>query len=374
MNAIGRPPVRNSPEPVSDVTLQINVCAGDLAYADVTVPALIAAHRADVADVLIVADACRPQSTPVVHSPSRFPAPAFGVRIAALRRMCERWLAEKIVDRIEWIEPAAKQIAVLNRRYLGHDTDWTHDHLGHALTAYFAGWDCPRTRYVLHFDADVLLHQAPSFRWLETAIGALARSPRALAASPRIAPPDPDDDAPLFDSRIPGNGWQSGWPLIRSAHGWSSPWFSTRCHLLDRARLAEQLPLSSPAGPRSDAVSAWVNRCLFPLYNFKQWIRNPAGAPSGLADRILSRIARRVVPPFPLPPEVLLHATALRRNLECIYLGDPRVWYIHPDTKPPELVALLPQIVKRVTAGAVPAGQYGFTGIRCSDWSSVAIG
>ncbi len=352
----------------AEITLQINVCAGDLAYADTTVGALVATHRPQVGEVLIVADACRPQSTPLLHTPSRFPASVFASRIDQLRRKCRAWLDAGLVDRVEWIDPNAPGTPALNRRYLGRATAWTHDHLGHALTAYFAGWDRPRTRYVAHFDADIVLHQAPGYRWLPAAVHALEQDSRALAASPRIAPPLTDHTSPLLDAQIAGNGWQPSWPLIPFSLGWNSPWLSTRAHLLDRERLAGFLPLVSGASPFADAIGAFVNRVLFPVYDYRPWLSDPSLLPTGLGERVASRLARRIIPPFPLPPEVLVHRTALRRGLNCIYLGDPRAWYIHPDTKPPELVALMPRIVDAVSIGAIPPAQRGFTGIRSNDW------
>ncbi len=352
-----------------DITLQINVCAGDLAYLDLTVPALVATHRADVREVLIVADACRPQSTPVLHAPSRFPAADFATKIARLREICARWLNSGLVDRVDWLEPWSPRTPELNRRYLGRATPWTHDHLGHALTAYFAGWDSPRTRYVLHFDADVLLYQQPGYSWLRSAVVAMEAAPLVLASSPRLSPPKSGPDSPLVDQNIAGNGWQPMWPLVPSVAGWTSPWITTRCHLLDRERLARYLPLAPRGRPIAETFDEVLNRLLFPLYNVRAWIADPARPPTRLSERIASRIARRMIPPFPLPPEVLLHENALQSGFECLYLGDPRAWYIHPDSKPPEVLSLFPLLVASVKSGRVPASQLGFTGIRPGDWA-----
>lgn len=352
--------------PNSEVTLQINLCAGDLAYAELTVPALIATHRADVREVLVIADACRPQATPVLHANTRFPAREFSERIARLRQLCHRWHTEGLVDRVEWIEPSAMWIRSLNARYCGRATAWTHDHLGHAFTAYFAGWECARTRFVLHLDADVIVHQAAGFSWARTAVNLLRSVPGMLAVSPRIAPPRTDSGEEMVDLNQSGNGWQKTWSLHAEAHGWRSDWFSTRCHLMDRERLAKLLPLR---GNWADAGSDAINRILFPLYALRQWITHaPVRGVRWLADRIARRITARVIPPFPLPPEVLLHERARAEGVSCFYLRDPRAWYIHPDSKPPELVALLPRIIGSVQAGIVPAAQRGFTGIRTADW------
>lgn len=361
-------------EAVPDITLQINLCAGDLAYAEQTVPALIATHRADVREVLIIADACRPQSTPGLHAPSRFPAAPFAERVARLRGLCDCWLAAGVVDRVEWLEPAPAAVRALNLKYSGRASAWTHDHLGHAHSAYFAGWELPRTRYVLHFDADVILHQAPGYSWVRAAIALLQSESRVVVVSPRIAPPLPGGDDRMMDLAAPGIGWQPAWRLTPDPRGWRSEWLSTRCHLLDRTRLAEQLPLVPARGRTAEAWSDRLNRLLFPLYDLRAWLTDaPVRGVRWFADRIARRIVHRVIPPYPLPPEVVFYEHALRRGCECFYLGDPRAWYIHPDTKPPVFVEILPRLLTGVRAGATPVSQRGFTGIRFEDWRSAPL-
>lgn len=354
-----------------DITLQVNLCAGDLAYAEQTLPALIATHRPDVREVLIVADACHPQSTPVLHAPGRFPAAPFAERVARLRALCARWLAEQLVDRVEWLEPDPVRVSALNLKYCGHPTPWTHDHLGHAFSAYFAGWEWARTRYVLHFDADILLHQAPGFSWLRAAVSVLENEAKVLAVSPRIAPPLPETSQRMLDFSAPGIGWMPTWRLTPDAQGWRSEWFSTRCHLMDRARLGELLPLTPARGRAADAWSSRLNRWLFPLYDARSWITDdPVRGARWFADRVARRLAQRVIPPFPLPPEVLLHEHAQRAGRECFYLGDSRAWFIHPDTKPAVFVELLPKLLAGTRTGSTPAAQRGFTGVRFADWQA----
>jgi hypothetical protein len=339
-----------------DVTLQINLCAGDLAYAEPIVAALSRSHRPDVREVVVVADACRPQATPAVHAPSRFPEPAFGERIAQLRLLCERLRAAGHIDRIVWLEPDARALRTLNARYAGISTARSHDHLGHAFSAYFLGWEAARTRYVAHFDADILLWQEPGFSWIRAAITALAENDRLLAVSPRIAPPDGTEN--MVRHGAAGSAWSDWWPLDRVPAGWSSPWFSTRCHLMDRERLQRHLPLHGQADAES---AARIERLLAPLCRLR--------ATHAFFDtRAGKRLARRL-PPFPLPPEVLLHEDAQARGFRCLYLGDPRCWFVHPDTKPAAFVAVLPHLLDSVVQrGTTPPGQRGLGSLQLPLW------
>ena len=336
-----------------DITLQINLCAGDLAYAERTVRALVATHRPDVREVVIVADACRPQSSPLLDAARRFPAAEFAARIDKLRGLCASLEAEGLVNRVAWLEPEAEALRRLNARYCGVATPCSHDHLGHAFSAYFLGWDSARTRFVAHFDADILLWQQRGFSWLRAAAEALQRDDSLVAASPRIAPPP--DDGELVRVHANGSGWSPTWPLARGAHGWRSPWFSTRCHLLDRERLARVLPLR---GRRPHGRDAAIDRMLRPLYAAGGWRE------TWLGRRIVGRI-----PPFPLPPEVLLHEHAQAAGFGCLYLHDPRAWFIHPDTKPDVFLRLLPDLLAVAAGrGEYPPAQRGVSGVQFAAW------
>jgi hypothetical protein len=346
--------------PAPEITLQINLCAGDLAYAGQTVPALVATHRPDVREVVIVADACRPHSTPTLHAASAFPPAEFAARVARLRALCDSIQAAGVADRVVWLEPDPERLRRLNAKYAGARTPRSHDHLGHAFAAYFLGWESARTRYVAHFDADILLWQQAGFRWLQAAVAALGRDPALLGASPRIAPPPADGT--MVHVAASGSGWLPSWPLEPVADGWRSPWFSTRCHVIDRERLAAVLPLEPARGPAADSRAAALDRWLTPWFNAGFFKRGPR--------RLMRALAARV-PAFPLPPEVLLHEHAQARGFGCLYLSDPRAWFIHPDTKPEIFLRLLPRLLETAgRRGDCPAAQRGVSGVQFAAWEN----
>lgn len=346
--------------PPSDnaITLQINLSAGDLAYLERTVPALVAGHRPDVQEVIAVADACRPHSTPLLHADTRFPAAEFQAKVARLEQLCSALLSARVVDRVVWLQPGSPDLCALNEKYAGIATLRTHDHLGHAFSAYFLGWESARTRYVAHFDADIVLWQQPGFRWLPAARAALEQDPNLLGASPRIAPPPENGDA-MVNIDAPGSGWLPSWPLERQPGGWRSPWFSTRCHLIDRGRLAAVLPLrSTHAGAYRRA--AWLDRTLAPWFD--------RGIFSDATTR-LGRSLRARIPAFPLPPEVMLHEHAQQDGFACLYLDDPRAWFIHPDTKPEIFLRVLPKLLAAAgERGEFPPAQRGVSGVQFAAW------
>ena len=89
---------------MTDTTLQINLSPGDLRYAEMTVPALVAAHP-EAAERLAVVDCCRPQRTKIVNPDSRFPEPEFSKKVERIIAMTENFQEKGIFDRIEFLHP-----------------------------------------------------------------------------------------------------------------------------------------------------------------------------------------------------------------------------------------------------------------------------
>lgn len=309
-----------------DVTLQINLCAGDAAYAAQTVPALVAAH-AGAARRLAVVDCCRPQRTRIFDPAVRLPEAPFQARLAQVSALARDYRARGLFDDIVWLEPGSPHFPELARRYARPGMTSTHDYGGCAFMGYWAALHFPTTRFVLHYDADVVLHQTPGFDWADAALRVWERYPQAIAASPRISPPWTDDAADDAPSRHEGR------PLERVADGWLNDWFSTRGMLVDRDRLAPHLPL----------VRGW--RAL---------------------DCALRRLLDRGYPPS---PEVLLFRVLGPRGQRRLNLASRDAWMLHPHSKPPAYLALLPALLAAVAAGRVPEAQRGESEIDVAAWT-----
>lgn len=354
-----------------DVTLQINLCAGDLPYCEQTVPALVAAHGRDVREVLAVVDCCYPQCTPIFQPAARFPIHDFQASVRKLRSLCLEWKARGIFTRVEFFEPDRPLLRALNQKYCGRPTAWSHDHLGHAFSAYFAGWDYCRTRWVAHFDADILVHQAPGFSWIRSGLDALERIQELVAVSPRIAPPLAAADEAMIRIQTPRSGWLPSWRLEPAPLGWRSDWLSTRCHLIDRERLAPLLPFTPARGPAIDRISHLLNLALSPLYSSTLWTSvSRAGRGHSLSQRISRGFAHKVIPPFPLPPEVLFYEGMRQRGLPTLYLRDPGAWILHPDVKREAFLSLLPLLLAATSRGECPPAQRGLGEIQFEAWDA----
>lgn len=356
--------------PREEISLQLNLCAGDSEYAGKTVPPLVRQLRDRAGEVLVVLDECRPQASPVFRPQERFDPAVFQSRLERVRKTVKEWQAAGLVDRVESLTERDEKIRRINRKYTGHGTEWTHDHWGHAFTAYFAGWELAQGRYVLHADADIFVHDGTAGSWLEEAVKTLATDKKLLAISPRIAPPIRGEEK----SRMVRVGekdaaWLPSWPLEVGPEGWISNWLSTRFHLLDRAKLEELLPLTGAGGRLGANWARGVNAIFFPLYGARAWTaqESPDLLP-GFLHRIFRKIAHHSIPPFPLPPEVLIHEANQQRGMKVLYLNREDLWFVHPETKPKEFLEVLEPLLARVPRGECPEGQRGLAGIQFGMW------
>lgn len=308
---------------MSEITLQINLSAGDSAYAELTVPALLAAHP-HVAERLLIVDLCKPQATKIVDPAQRFPEPAFSQRVSRISALAESWLAGRKVDRVVYLRPGDPLFAKLSRTYLRPWVRETHDYGGCALMSYLAAFELCRTRWLLHYDADMLLHQSPDFDWATAAQNALSGNNAIAAAIPRPSPPPLDGpDAPSSHERL---------ALTPHPAGWLNTWFSTRCFLFDLERLRPGLPL---------------------LQGRAYW------------DSLAAKILRRG---YPRAPEILLFRRLSSAGLTRLSLNDRRAWLLHPVRKDAAFVAALPGLQAVIAEGRCPDAQRGQQDLNLEAW------
>ena len=220
---------------MSEIALQINLSPGDVRYAELTVPSLVESHKAHVDEVFVVVDCCRPQQTKIFDPDVRLPLQKFQRGVEQIRALAEGFRASGLIDRIEYIEPQSRLIKDLSKKYLSGIVTETHDYGGCALMSYLAGIELARHRFVIHYDADMLLYQEPGYDWASQGVAFLNNEPLAVAAIPRISPPLHGEDDP------PSN---QDWPVVTKVKkGFRDSWFSTQCFLMDREKLGSYLPL-----------------------------------------------------------------------------------------------------------------------------------
>lgn len=316
---------------MAGITLQINLSPGDIPYAEVLVPALVGAHPRSVEERLAIVDCCRPQRTQLVDPEMRFQEPEFSRRVERICAIAEDLRKSGYFDRIVYLRRGSPLFATLARKYLRGLIRETHDCWACALMAYLAAFETPTTRYVLHYDADILLHQEPGFDWSTVARDLMDEHPRALMATPRVSPP-PRDAANGTD--IPSQHNSGGILLGSEPAFWRVLWFSTRCFLLDRRKLEEFLPLLRGRFLGETLLRKWLKRS------------------------------------YPPSPETMLFRSAGEAGAWRMDLRTPRAWLLHPLDKSSRFLNLMPRLLEAVQKGYLPDEQRGWEDLRLPAWET----
>ena len=193
--------------------------------------------------------------------------------------------------------------------------------------SYLASLELPDTRYVVHYDADMLLYQAPGYDWIIAARELLKKHPAAIAAIPRVSPPFSHirnvPDAPSLEE---------GLPFTPVEGGWRNSWFSTRCWLMDLSRLERYLPL----------------------------LQGPV-----LVEYIFRRVLQRT---FPMSPEIMLFRRVGRSGGWMLNMKSELAWLLHPNDKSTRFINMLSLIQERIQQNDIPLEQTGFMNVDLNAW------
>jgi hypothetical protein len=309
------------------ITLQINVAAVDVSYAQHIVPALAASHRAVCREIILTVDGCKPQKTKMTDPAVRCREPQFSRDVEALRALGESLLRQGTVDRVVHLTPGDPWLAEVTRKYSGRWIHETHDYGGRPITGYWAGVEAARTRFVIHYDGDMFLYQEPGFDWAASAIPFLDRQPNAVSASPRLTAP--------YAARIPyGDSASSheGVPLAPTEGGWKQFFFSTRVFLIDRQKFERYLPL---------------------------------GRGRALLEQLAVKTLRRG---FPRSAEKMFWTTVGGAGGYRLILSTEKAWVLHPGWKPDGYADAVPSILASVARNRVPDEQLGKTEVQLDAW------
>jgi hypothetical protein len=316
---------------MSDITLQINLSPGDIHYADLTVPALIEAHRANVQETLVIVDCCRPQKTRILDPDRSFPELEFNRRVEKISTISEALKAKGYIDRLVFIRSGDPLLTLISKKYLANlikETE-THDFRGAGLMAYLAGLELSKTRYVLHYDADMLLYQELGYDWATEAIDTMNQFPHVLAIVPRTSPPftvthDHPDAPSLYEGRT--------CKVVKG--GWINDWFNTQCFLMDQEKLSHYLPLIQGKTFLQYLVFKYIQRTL------------------------------------PKSPEMMLIRQVGGNGGRRLVMNSKRAWLLHPTSKPNRYIELLPSILKAINQGCIPTGQEGNPNVQLTAWDN----
>ena len=311
------------------ITLQVNVAAVDVPYARRVVSALAASHRAACREIVLTVDGCKPQKTRQTDPAVRCAEPAFTRAVEELRAIGESLVRDDVIDRVLFLSPGDPWLRAVTHKYSGRWLPETHDYGGRPITGYWAGVEAARTRYVIHYDGDMFLYQAPGFDWAAHAIPFLEKQEHAVSATPRITPP--------YASRIPfgdGASAREGVAMTPTEGGWRQCFFSTRVFLIDRMKLERYLPLARGRV---------------------------------LAEQMAVKALRRG---FPRSAEKMFWTTVGGAGGYRLVLSTEHAWVLHPIWKPDGYADLVPAILECVANNRIPDGQLGNPELQLPVWQT----
>jgi hypothetical protein len=309
------------------LTLQINVAAVDVPYAKYNVPHLARAHRAAAREIILTIDRCKPQKTKQTDPAVRCKEPEFSRQLDELEALGASLIADRLVDRVLVLRSDDPWLAGVTRKYSGPWLPETHDYGGRPITGYWAGIEAATTRYVIHYDGDMFLHQEPGFDWAVHAIPLMNRQEKAITATPRLTAP--------YASRIPYGDYGSAhevMAMLPVEGGWKQHFFSTRAFVVDREKLDRHLPLARGRM---------------------------------LVEQLAVKMLRRG---FPRSAEKMMWFTTGREGGYRLILSSEDAWLLHPIWKPDDYAAWVPAIIECVEQNRVPHDQLGKTELQLKVW------
>jgi len=308
---------------LGEVTLQINLSAGDLNYAHLTVPALISQHQY-LKKRLLVLDCLKPQKTKIVNPELKYPEPEFSLRIKKLKVLVEDFLAKGLVSDIYFLEEGDPFIKKTLNTYFKNFVTETHEYGGIGIISYLAGIELTKTKYVLHYDGDMLFYQKAGFNWVESAIEVLNEYTDCISITPGIAPPTTQ-----LTRTASFEHWSEN---LKVTGGYKDKFFSARQFLIDKDRLYAEFPLFRGIVLLETLLVKYLNR----------------GYPRSVENIFFKRFS-----------------TAGKFRF---MMDSHNCWVLHPLDKPLTYLEILPFIIENVNSGVVPMEQEGHENINLEAW------
>ena len=233
-----------------------------------------------------------------------------------LQRCCAELVASGVVDAIAPIDYSPEFRRRMYRKHFAGPMRQTHSSGGYPILGSIFAIEESQSAYLVHFDSDMLLYQAPGFNWISEGIRLMRENPDLLAVLPRSGPPAEDDRLRQQE--------ETGEPYDRDPRGlFAFRTFTSRVFLIDRRRFERVLPIRSRLP-------------LIPL------LRNYL-------------TSHNTMPEW----EVMVGYRLREVGMIRADLATRQAWTIHPDDRGERFEKALPRIIARVEAGDFPPEQGG---------------
>lgn len=178
----------------------------------------------------------------------------------SIEAICERLLADGIIDRVDLIPWSDDEQNRILSAYFGNADIELKDFSGAPIYQYLYALDRCHGDYVFHADSDMLFHRSGAGSWVRDGITLLREQPKVVVTCPRAGPPQ----ATTWWEKLSGKPRKTP-PL--------PPWrrvnfTSTRYFLLDVAKFRACLPLlrEKPGEPLENSLTH-----TFRSRGYEQW-------------------------------------------------------------------------------------------------------
>ena len=214
--------------------------------------------------------------------------------------------------------------ASLAKKYFGSPVSTLRDSRSVPLFGWIAGIEAAQTDFVVHFDSDILLHQAPGHNWIRTGMSLIEEDPLAMFVSPLPGPPSCDG----------GLRAQVVAPNLDKQGNFRFKTFSSRRFLLSKLRFEKLLP--TPL-----RYTSIKRRLLMQL---------------GFGNAVW-------------PWEYCVSCALQESKYYRVHLCSPKAWALHCPDHSKAWLHSLPAVIKRVEEGRYPTEQGGYYDLMLPAWT-----
>jgi hypothetical protein len=252
-----------------------------------------------------------------------------------LRNCCQQLIVSGTVDKVIDIDYSEHYRKQVYRKHFGYQhIRPTHNYKGYPILGTIFSLEAPPGDYIVHFDSDMLLYQAPGFSWIKKGIEILETHPEVISVRPLAGPP------------LPEGG------ILQKHYGhdpdgfYKFKFFGSRAYLMNRRRFDSLLPLPVQ-------WKGYKNKSLNALPNPLKTVLNSVFG-RGKLDSWEIMVSNRIA-----------HAPYFRANL-----SSPESWTVHPKDRGSDYIQALPEIIQRIESGWYPQEQAGQYDLYLAPWLS----
>ena len=300
-------------------SLSIFVARTDIPFMMETIPHLVRMCNYDIFEKCLIID-----TAPL--SGKYKDRPGIGT-LSDLRECCEKLVKQGVIDRLIDIDYSQETIKKLYRKHFGRFVRHTHNYRGYPIYGSIFAIEAVKGDHILHFDSDMLLHQNPSFNWIEEGIELLEKNEKVMFVSPLSGPPT--EDGYLKQRGVEYELDQGGFYKFQD--------FTSRKYLLKKDKFDTFLPMEP----------AWIS-----------WKRRLASVITGKSPLWNWEV---------MVSQHLKKTGTLRADL-----ASPYAWTLHTPDHGEEFIKALPQVINQVEKGSYPKEQAGDYDLDLNLWKQLS--